>query len=183
MTLKLPGETVDYTITFLEMGERPEGGVPPMPMGPTLALLAAYSPPVEYFLYLYQAVGRAYEWTDWLARPRAEQEAFLGDPRVELFTLMVNGWPGGFFVLDSREYGVCDLSLFGLMPQAIGRGLSGWLLGNAIRIAWDRPEVARLTVNTNTLDHPRALALYQRMGFEPARRQGASRVLTQPREL
>jgi GNAT superfamily N-acetyltransferase len=183
MATKLPGETVGYTITYLEMTERPEGAVPPMPGGASLALLAAHAPPVEYFLYLYRAVGRDYEWTDWLAQPRADQEAFLTDPQVELFTLMVNGWPGGFFVLDTREYGTCDIAYFGLVPQAIGRGLSPWFLGNAIRIGWDRPDVQRLTVNTNTLDHPRALSLYQRMGFTPARREESSRVLTLPRKM
>lgn len=178
MARKKPGETVRYTITHLEMAERPDAAVPPMPIGPSLALLAAHEPPVEYFLYLYGAVGAAYEWTDWLDRPRAEQEVFLADPNVELFTLMVNGWPGGFFVLDTRTRGICDLALFGLAPQAMGRGLSAWFLGSAIRIGWDRPDVERMTVNTNTLDHPRALALYQKMGFVPVRREEASRTLT-----
>jgi GNAT superfamily N-acetyltransferase len=182
MARKQPGETVGYTVTYLEMAERPEAAVPPMPMGPSLALLAAREPPVDYFLYLYTAVGAGYEWTDWLNRPQAEREVFLADPNVELFTLMVNGWPGGFFILDTRERGTCDLALFGLVPQAVGRGLSGWFLGSAIRIGWDRPGVRRMTVNTNTLDHPRALALYQKMGFVPVRREDHSRVITRERE-
>jgi GNAT superfamily N-acetyltransferase len=99
-----------------------------------------------------------------------------------LFTLMVDGWPGGFFVLDTRTRGICDLALFGLVPQAMGKGLSAWFLGSAIRIGWDRPDVQRMTVNTNTLDHPRALALYQKMGFVPVRREQWSRVLTRARE-
>jgi GNAT superfamily N-acetyltransferase len=183
MALKKPGDTITYTVTYLEMAERPEGGVPPMPSGASLALLAAHQPPVDYFLYLYTSVGAAYEWTDWLARPRAEQETFLTDPQVEMFTLMVNGWPGGFFVLDGRERGICELSLFGLVPQAMGRGLAPWLLGSAIRIGWDGEGVRLMTVNTNTLDHPRALALYQKMGFEPVRRAEATRALTRKREV
>jgi hypothetical protein len=39
-----------------------------------------------------------------------------------------------------------------------------------------------MTVNTNTLDHPRALALYQKMGFVPVRREDRSRVVTRERE-
>ena len=181
MVQKQPGETVRYTITYLEMAERPDAAVPPMPIGHSLALLAAHEPPVDYFLYLYAAVGADYEWTDWLNRPQAERAAFLGDEKIELFTLMVDGWPGGFFVLDTRERGACDLAMFGLVPQAIGRGLSRWFLGSAIRIGWDRPGVRTMTVNTNTLDHPRALALYQKMGFVPVRREDASRVLTRSR--
>jgi hypothetical protein len=45
-------------------------------------------------------------------------------------------------------------------------------------MAWDRPGTDRVTVNTNSLDHPRALKLYQRAGFEPVRRETRSRVLS-----
>jgi len=182
MPLLTPGDTVQYTVTYLEMTARPVAPIPPVPVGPHLALIAAESPPVSYFLYLYGAVGAEYEWTDWHAASPEEQAAFVQDPKVELFTLMVDGWPGGFFMLDTREPGVCDLAYFGLVPQAVGRGLSGWFLGSAIHMGWDRPGVRRMTVNTNTLDHPRALALYQKLGFTPIRREDRSRVLTRPRE-
>ncbi|MEC4687862.1 MAG: GNAT family N-acetyltransferase, partial [Nitrospirota bacterium] len=91
--------------------------------------------------------------------------------------------PGGFFVLDTRQPDTCDLAFFGLVPQAIGRGLSAWFLGCAIHMGWDRPGVTRMTVDTTTLDHPRALAFYQRMGFVPVRREDKSRKLTRPREV
>jgi len=178
-----PGDTVQYTVTFLEMAARPGAPTPPMPVGPQLALIGAAAPPVGYFLYLYDAVGAAYEWTDWHGASAEEQAAFVHDPKVELFTLIVDGWPGGFFILDSREPGTCDLANFGLVPQAIGRGLARWLLGTAIHMGWDRPGVRRLTVNTNTLDHPRALALYQKMGFTPVRRETRSRRLSRAREV
>jgi len=113
-------------------------------------------------------------------RPRAELEAFLGSDRVELFSLILDGWPGGFFVLDCRAAGVCDLAYFGLVPEAVGRGLSGWFLGSAVHMGWDRPGVRKMTVNTNTLDHPRALALYQRQGFNPVRREKFTRPRTRP---
>ena len=183
MALKKPGDTVPYTVTHLEMTARPATPIPHVPIGSPLALIVAETPPVEYFLYLYNAVGAAYEWTDWLDATRQQQEAFVGDPRVELFTLMIDGWPGGFFILDTRRAGTCDLAIFGLVPQAIGRGLSAWLLASAIHMGWDRPGVTRMTVRTNTLDHPRALALYQRMGFVPVRRENKRRKLTRAREV
>ncbi len=183
MALKKPGQRVRYTVTYLEMTARPATPIPHVPTGSPLALIAATSPPVGYFLYLYSAVGAAYEWTDWLKHTRQQQEAFVGDPKVELFTLMVDGWPGGFFVLDTRQAGTCDLAFFGLVPQAIGRGLSAWVLGCAIHMGWDRPGVTRMTVSTTTLDHPRALAFYQRMGFIPIRREDKTRKLTRPREV
>ena len=183
MALKKPGDTVRYTVTHLEMTAHPATPIPHVPTGSPLALIAATSPPVEYFLYLYSAVGAAYEWTGWLKRTRQQQEAFVGDPKVELFTLMVDGWPGGFFVLDTRQAGTCDLAFFGLVPLAMGKGLGAWLLGCAIHMGWDRAGVQRMTVDTTTLDHPRALALYQKMGFTPVRREDKSRKLTRPREM
>ncbi len=183
MVLKKPGQRVRYTVTYLEMTARPATPIPHVPTGSPLALIAAENPPVEYFLYLYSAVGAAYEWTDWLKHTRQQREAFVGDPKVELFTLMVDGWPGGFFVLDTRQPDTCDLAFFGLVPQAIGRGLSAWLLGCAIHMGWDRPGVTRMTVDTTTLDHPRALALHQRMGFIPIRREDKTRKLTRAREV
>lgn len=176
-----PGETVPYTVTHLEMTARPPSPIPPAPVGPALALIAAVNPPPEYFLYLYGTVGAGHEWTDWLDCPADERAAFVADPQVSLSTLMIDGWPGGFFVLDTRRPGICDLALFGLVPQAVGRGLSPWLLGSAIHMGWDRPGVNRMTVDTNTFDHPRALALYQRMGFVPVRREEKTRKLTRPR--
>ena len=180
----MPGDPVDYVITWLEMDERPRRPVPPMPAGQNVALLAARTPPTEYFLYLYRAVGADYEWTDWLQRTREEADAFVGDPAVGLYSMLVDGWPGGFFMLDARQTGqagTVDLAYFGLVPQAIGRGLGHWLLATAVDTAWQQPGVKRLTVNTNTLDHPRALGLYQKFGFRPVRRERHRRQLTRER--
>jgi GNAT superfamily N-acetyltransferase len=163
------------------MTARPGYPRPHLPTGPVSALIGAERPPAWYFLDLYDAVGRHYEWTDQRERPAAEVEVFLHDPAVTLYTFMRDGWPHGFFVLDSREAGRCDLAYFGLVPQAIGRGLGTFLLQTAVHMAWDRPATGRLTVNTNSLDHPRALPLYQKAGFVPVRRETRVRVLSRDR--
>lgn len=172
------GERVAYRVTWLEMTARPRYGWPPLPSGRGVALVRAESPPAWYFLSLYDAVGAEYEWVDQHAVPRPALEAWLHHPQVALYTLMGEGWPKGFFMLDSREAGTCDLAYFGLVPQAVGKGLGYWLLQTAVLTAWDRPGVERLTVNTCTLDHPRALGQYQRAGFAPVRTEEKSRVLT-----
>lgn len=177
------GERVDYTVTYLEMTARPAHPRPHMPTGPLAMLVAADKPPAWYFLQLYDAVGRDYEWTDQHARPSAELEAFLHHPEVTLCTLIRAGWPHGFFVMDGRARGDCNLSYLGLVPEALGRGLGTFLLYTALHMAWDRPGTTRVTVNTNSLDHPRALPLYQKAGFEPVRRETLSLVLTCDRDL
>lgn len=172
------GERVEYRVTWLEMAQRPRFGWAPMPIGQEAALLKADAPPAWYFLALYDAVGQDYAWTDKHDTPRAQLSDWLADPAVRLYTLMGRGWPQGFFVLDGRADGVCDLAYFGLVPQAIGKGLGAWLLQAAILTGWDMPGVQKMTVNTCTLDHPRALIRYQRFGFEPVRTEVHDRVLT-----
>ncbi len=175
------GEEVAYTVTYLEMTERPHGPFPPLPMAVPVSLMRAVEPPLRYFLYLYDMVGEAYEWTDRHSDDPDALRGWLADEEVAVFTMLHDGWPGGFFALDWRERGVCDLAYFGMSGDLHGRGLGKWLLGEAIQTGWERPGVTRMTVNTCTLDHPRALPLYQRMGFAPVRREEARRMLTRPR--
>lgn len=171
------GETVRYRITWLEMTAPPTFGWPRLPVGREALLVRADTPPWWYFLSLYDAVGRDYAWTDRHADSPEALNAWLHDPQVSLYSLMAQGWPQGFFVLDGREAGTCDLAYFGLVPEAVGRGLGWWLLQTAVMTAWGRPGVQRLAVNTCTLDHPRALGQYQRAGFTPIRTAEAERVL------
>lgn len=179
MTSYKKGDTVGYRITWLEMNARPEYDWPSQPMGHDAALLLAETPPWWYFLSLYDAVGRDYAWTDKHTMPRDELQAWVQDPDVAIYTLMGKGWPQGFFMLDWREAGACELAYFGLVPEAVGKGLGTWLLKTAILTGWAREGVTKMSVNTCTLDHPRALIQYQRMGFEPVRTEDRTRVLSQ----
>lgn len=165
----------EVTITYLEMQARPHYPRPSQPLGHHGALLHAEAPPVWYFLDLYRAVGAQYQWTDRLADDEAELRAFVQHPDVALYTLIRQGWPAGFFVLDKREKNTCELAYFGLVPEMVGQGYGKFLLQEAIHTGWDGEGVERMTVNTCTLDHPRALALYQSAGFEPVRQEQITR--------
>ena len=50
MTLQKAGTELSYTVTFLEMTERPGYDWPHLPVGATAALLKATDPPVWWFL-------------------------------------------------------------------------------------------------------------------------------------
>jgi hypothetical protein len=56
------------------------------------------------------------------------------------------------------------------MPSEIGRGAGAYFLHQSIQLCWTKP-ISTLLVNTCTLDHPRALPLYQKMGFVPYARE------------
>lgn len=186
MTILRAGSRVDYHVTYLEMAARPDYGWPPRPAGSDGALLKADAPPLWYFHALYDAVGRDYAWEDLHAAPDAETADWLADPDVALYTFLQAGWPHGFFVLDGRvsptDPGRCDIAYFGLVPEAVGRGYGTWLLRTAILTAWARPGTTRLAVNTCSLDHPRALALYQRNGFEVVAQEARTRILARDRD-
>ena len=172
------GTEVAYRVTFLSMDVDPGLAAPGFPPG--YRLDHAPDAPAWYFLSLYRAVGRDWEWQDRLDQPEETVRAFAENPRVEIWTLQAKGFPQGFYMLDFRTRSDCDLAYFGLVPEAVGGGLGKMLLQSAIAEAWGRG-IDRMTVNTCTLDHPRALGLYQAMGFRPVRTADHRRVLSRDR--
>jgi GNAT superfamily N-acetyltransferase len=160
---------VPTVVTFLEMLQRPSALPPPQPKG-KVAFLKAEAPPVAFYRYLYDQVGRDYKWVDRKKMSDAAVAEILGDPRVELFVLYVEGCPAGMAELDFRIDGLGQLAYFGLARDFVGRRLGYFFLYHSTLTAWSRP-ISKYIVNTCTLDHPRALPLYQRMGFVPYARE------------
>src|SRR5579862_7088240 len=160
---------IPTVVTFLEMHRKPSALPPPQPKG-KVALLKAQSPPVHYYRYLYDAVGRDYKWVDRKKLNDAAVGEILRDPLVELFVLYVEGCPAGLAELDFRAETLGQLAYFGLISEYVGRRLGYFFLYHATLNAWLHP-INKLVVNTCTLDHPRALPLYQRMGFVPYARE------------
>ncbi len=180
MTVIIPaGTEVPFTITYLEMTQNPGITAPALPADVRLDM--AVNPPPWYFLALYDAVGRDYEWRDRFNQPEDELAAFVQHPDLQIWTAIRNGWPAGFFCLDFSEDGVCDLAYFGMVPQAVGGGLGGLLLQTAVAKGW-RAGISKMTVNTCTLDHPRALHLYKRIGFVPIATETRTRTLHRDRD-
>lgn len=178
MTRRPAGSRVEYRVTTLEMTARPSYDWPHLPAdGSAASLLCAEAAPVWYFRALYDAVGRDHAWEDLHDEPDAELAVWLHDPEVRLWTLMRDGWPQGFFILDARMAGETVLNLLGLVPEAIGQGYGRYLVRTAVLTAWARPGLQRLRVETCSLDHPRALAVYQQAGFDVVAQEVRSRVL------
>lgn len=157
---------VAVTVTFLRMDQPPDDAPPALPAGAAVQRLAA--PSVPFYRFLYATVGAPHIW--WLRRamPDVALADLLGDPGISVHVLYAGGEPQGFFELDTRTAADVNLSYFGLMPQAVGRGMGLAFLRSAVDAAWAmRPR--GVTVNTCTADHPRALPTYLRAGFRPLR--------------
>jgi GNAT superfamily N-acetyltransferase len=156
-------------VTYLEMTHAPTRPTIPAPAAAgRLALLRAENPPVDFYRYLYTVVGESWFWYERSRLDDAVLAGIIRDPKVEIYVLHAGGVPAGFAELDRRPAPDINIAYFGLMPQFVGRGLGPYLLGWTVDTAWQyRPR--RLTVDTCTLDHPKALSLYQRAGFVPVR--------------
>jgi GNAT superfamily N-acetyltransferase len=155
--------TITTVVTYLEMTAPPAAPPRPAPR-PGLEIRLARRPSVAFYRFLYATVGEPWTWTvrRWLSD--AELRAILDDPRVEVTVLWADGVPAGYVELDRREPPDVEIGYFGLMPEFIGQGLGAYLLDWAIRHAW-RARPRRLWLHTCDLDHPRALAFYQKLGF------------------
>ena len=134
-----------------------------------LALLRAARPTLSYYRYLYTGVGTPWLWGDRLKLDDEDLRARLHDARTEIYVLYDAGVPAGFAELCRHDRDHTELVYFGLMPEFFGLGIGGYFLDLAVDLAWQGGP-ARLSVETCTLDHPKALALYQRAGFRPYRR-------------
>jgi GNAT superfamily N-acetyltransferase len=150
------------TITYLQMFARPDRVVPPP--REMLAVVHAKKPTVAYYRFLYDAVGRDYDWTSRKKLSDAELAALLHDPRLEIHVLMIDGVPAGFAELDRRNEGEIELVQFGLMPEFIGQGLGRSFLQWTIDKAWSYSPM-RFWLHTCTKDHPAALPNYVKAGF------------------
>jgi GNAT superfamily N-acetyltransferase len=152
----------DVTVYYLQMFARPEGVLRPPRAG--RAVVHARKPPVAYYRFLYDAVGRDYDWTSRKKLSDAELAALLGDTRLEVHVLMADGVPAGFAELDKRNEGEIELVQFGLMPDFIGQGLGRYFLQWTIDKAWGY-QPRRFWLHTCTKDHPVALPNYLKAGF------------------
>ncbi|MFB9950767.1 GNAT family N-acetyltransferase [Rhizobium puerariae] len=121
---------------------------------------------VPAYRTLFRTVGERWMWTSRLVMADEELAAILGDPRIEIFRLMDGDRAIGLLELDFREEGECELTFFGLVADAIGKGAGRFLMDNAVAIAWSRP-IRRFWVHTCSFDHPFAVQFYQRSGFRP----------------
>jgi GNAT superfamily N-acetyltransferase len=166
---KAPTRRVETIVTFLEMTGPPHAPAR-APANLKVALLKAKRPPVHFYRYLYDVVGRSFVWIDRKRLSDAELARLIHADTVDIRVLYVEGVPAGFFELDFGRKDAVWLQYFGLVPEFHGRGLGKWLLAEALTVAWEaKPE--RVRVETCTLDDPRALVLYQRAGFVPYARK------------
>lgn len=157
-------------MTYLEQNS-PDELVPAREQAIEVRRVEEVSP--EFARYLYTAVGGHWHWIGKLGWNWDQWVDWLSRPGFETYVPWVGGIPAGYVALRGVGDQV-EIENFGLLRAFIGRGIGGHLLTVGLRNAWTLHErhdgvdpIARVWVNTNTLDGPAALKNYQARGLTP----------------
>jgi GNAT superfamily N-acetyltransferase len=167
-------ELIDVTVYYLEM-LTPSQRVVSAPRD-GLTVLHAQQPSVPYYRFLYDAVGKDYNWLSRRKLSDDDLAAVIQDPLNEVHVLHVDGSPAGFAELDRRQAGEVELVQFDLMGDFIGEGLGTWFLQWTIDKVWSYGPRC-FWLHTCTLDHPAAVPTYQKAGFIQFREEKIRREL------
>lgn len=158
-------DEVTVTVTRLEM-TNPHNFAVPLPSGVRLAIMLAENMPLHLYRYLYEVIGKPHHWM--LRRTQSDETVatILQAEETRILMLYADGCPAGFAEMRLNLPESVDLHYFGLVPDYQGRGLAKFFFSEVLAAAWAQSP-QKLRLETNTLDSPRALQLYQRMGFSP----------------
>lgn len=158
-----PPKTVSTVVTFLEMKGRPRKLSTQFPLD-NVRIAREEKPSIAYYRYLYDVVGRDYFWVNrkWWSDEKLART--IHDDAVEIHVLHAGSEIAGFAELDFRMSPDTEITFFGLMPNFVGHGLSRPFLEGILQRSWQR-STKRVHLQTCTCDHPAALPLYQKMGF------------------
>jgi ribosomal protein S18 acetylase RimI-like enzyme len=140
-----------------------------------IAVVRESAPTPALYRELYDRVGRPWLWYERRLLTNRALAELLARPGHELHVARHSGELVGYFELAGAE-----IEFFGLTLAYVGRRIGPWLLDRAIERGFAHG-TARLSLNTNSLDHPRALSTYRKAGFREIRSE--TRELQDPRAL
>ena len=174
-----PAGKLKIATTYLEMRERPRPREL-QPPAPNIFIIQLSRPTVSFYRYLYNTVGGPWLWYERRQMSDKQLRRIIQNPQVEIYVLFSNCVPAGYAELDRRQEPDIELAYFGIMPEFIGQRLGPFLLNWIIDKAWHyHPQ--RFWLHTCTLDHPKALAIYQQAGFVPYKQE--EKIVDDPRTL
>ena len=153
---------IEVTTTELEMLS-PRDFNPKAPARNDVEVIkvAIPTPAINHFFFVN--VGRPWKWYSRLKWTFADWQALVEKETSPTWIGYVQGSPFGYIELD-RQGDTVEIAFFGLLPQFVEQGLGGFLLSEAIRLAWEL-DPQRVWVHTCTLDHKHALNNYLARGF------------------
>lgn len=117
------------------------------------------------YLALYRRVGSPLRWDTRLKMPGAALDRLLAGDDLRIYVVRAaQGDAIGFCEFDRNAFPEIELTHFGLVPEAQGRGIGLRLLATALHREWESG-ANRIWLHTDTWDHPAAVPVYERAGF------------------
>jgi GNAT superfamily N-acetyltransferase len=126
-------------------------------------IMQAHKPDIDFYRFLYRAVGYHLRWRDRLLMPDADLQAILDSDDTRVDVLYVDGVPAGYCELERRGHDI-EIAFFGLRHSYQGKGLGKHLLSTGIANAWAWG-AKRVWVHTCNMDGEHALENYLKRGF------------------
>jgi ribosomal protein S18 acetylase RimI-like enzyme len=155
---------VKLLLTYMEVRTAPAGAPLPRPDGSFT--LEAERLSLEAYVALYRAIGDPYQWDQRLRMPPDALAALLALKTTIALVLREEGRAIGLCEFDVADAADIELTHFGLIPEVYGRRLGPFLLDSGLRAMWTAA-TQRIWLHTDTNDHPKAQATYERAGFKP----------------
>ena len=164
-------EKITADVTMLEMLAPPALNLTWPANG--LSFIDITEPEIDQYRALYHAVGDAHFWVNRKRLTDGQLRALLYHPENYVTQL----WKGdkciGFTEYHARHFPQMEIVFVGLVASETGKGLGRAMLSHTLHKIWHR-NPSRVIIETNTLDHPSALPLYQKIGFRPYGRKKVS---------
>jgi ribosomal protein S18 acetylase RimI-like enzyme len=160
---------IEETVTYLEMTSpdqlRP-GRLAPAPVelvrldGAAAAVLGR----------TYARIAAPLGWQSRRAWSDAQWARLLARPQVHAWIARVGDQVAGMVEVEAQPGGAVEITVFGLVPEFVGRGFGAHLLTVGTRLAWqvappDGGGVRRVWLHPSSRDHPHAKPNYERRGF------------------
>lgn len=153
---------VEVIVYYLQMDDPAELRAKP-PLHDGLSLSRSTDTTGRINRDFYHRVGSVWHWTDRADWSEERWNHYAGNTSLHTLIARESDNPVGYAELEKVQDEV-RIHLFGLLPDAIGRGNGGFFLSEVIRHAWSM-QPNRITVNTCSLDHPAALQNYLNRGM------------------
>lgn len=159
-------------VTLLEMRapfpERSLAEPAPLPSGLTFS--HDPTPELSEYRAVYDLIGSDWYWVNRKAMRDAQLGPLISSDKTEIYYLKSGDRIIGFLELNFRNFPEVEIVFIGLEKTYIGQGLGLFLIRSALKIVQSR-NAASIRIQTCTLDHPRAILLYQSHGFTAVSRQ------------
>lgn len=160
---------VEAIVTYLERPLPAVMGPMAIPPAASLTIDRPVPVPLDVYRRLYDEIGEQHAWVSRRGLSDLELARLIQAPEVTVSVASLAGRPVGFTEVVSRAHQNAELTFLGVRPAFIGLGVGRRLLGDAMALAVAKG-ARRIELQTSSLDHPHALRLYTRFGFQPVRR-------------